>query len=148
MQLNPEVFRALLHRPEVVAAITQRAQDISDYANDLAEHVGRPDRPDPRYATTIQNRSDSARARARVFPQNYQAVLDDAINSTLLKAMNAYPSDPIPTAQAVPADTPWEPGLPTGAVMPEPEEIGAAADLGELGEIAGEAGAAGAIAAL
>jgi hypothetical protein len=83
MTINPDAMRALLHSPEVVAPITERAQNIADSANLMAVHVGRSDRPEPEYGVRISNVSAQTRARTTVYPRNYQAVLDDAINSTL-----------------------------------------------------------------
>ncbi|OBI53590.1 hypothetical protein [Mycobacterium sp. E787] len=144
MTFNTDTMRALLHHPAVVAAITQRAQNICDEANSLAEHIGRPGREAPRYDALIQNRSDSTRARARVYPANYQALLDTAKNSTLLKATMAYPSDPIPTSQAAPPDTPVEPGWgPSAEVETDGAELGGAELGGDAAGLAeGGAGAA------
>jgi hypothetical protein len=89
--LNPEALRALLHRSAVVAALQQRAQDICHAGNGMAEHIGRPDRPAPEYGAGIQNRTEQTRARARVYPVNRQAILDDAKNSALLKSMMMLP---------------------------------------------------------
>jgi hypothetical protein len=111
LQLDPEAFRALLHHLSVVAAITQRAQDIADTANALAEPVGREGRERPQYGVTIQNSSDTTRARARVYPSNHAGVLDDAKNATLYKSMLVHPCDPIPTAsETAKPDEPWSPG--------------------------------------
>jgi hypothetical protein len=88
-------------------------------------------------ACEIQNRSDQTKARARVYPVNYQAILDDAKNSTLLKSMMMYPSEPIPATAAAPEDTPWSPGFGPSAEG----ELGG--EVGGIGE-AGEAGAAAA----
>lgn len=93
MSLNPEVFRRLLHRPEVVAAITARAHGVADAANSLAVHIGRPGRPAPKYGVRVQDDPESARARAQVYPANYQAVLDDQRSATMLKALHMSPGE-------------------------------------------------------
>jgi hypothetical protein len=92
MHLNPAVFRALLHHPEVVRALEHRAHEIRDAANGLA--VQREDRPPPEYAVSVQDDAESTRARARVYPANIEAVIDAAHNLTLLKAADQHPSDP------------------------------------------------------
>jgi hypothetical protein len=92
-------WRALLHHPYVVSAITQRAQNICDYANSLvsvepqtAKRLGEM----PAYDISVQNQPDTQRARARVKPRNLLGRFDEALNSTLYKAMEQYPSDPKP----------------------------------------------------
>ncbi|MEC4763796.1 hypothetical protein VT930_11845 [Mycobacterium sherrisii] len=103
LRVNEEAWRALLHHPTVVAAITARANAIADQANSnvgmdprAIEHLS-PD-GDPAYVVTVQNRSNTSRARARVRtnPDNMLGVVDDAHHSTLFQAMLAHPSDPIP----------------------------------------------------
>jgi hypothetical protein len=81
---------------------------------------------------TIQNSSDTTRARARVYPSNYAGVLDDAKNATLYKSMLVHPCDPIPTAsETAKPDEPWSPDW-----GPSAEGGGEAAGLGEAGEAA------------
>jgi hypothetical protein len=110
MELSEEAMRALLRHPSVVAAVMSRAQDICDAANALAIHVGRPERPDPEYSVSLQNSTAADRPRARVYPANYQAVLDEAMHSTLFKAMNVAPSEPLSGESAIGEDTPLSPG--------------------------------------
>lgn len=107
LRVNEEAWRALLHHPSVVAAITARANAICNQAN---ANVGMDPRAverlapngDAAYVVTVQNRSNTSRARARVRtnPDNMLGVLDDAHHSTLFNAMLAHPSDPIPEGEA------------------------------------------------
>jgi|GEM_PF-3507383 len=108
LKLNEEAFRALLHRPETEEAIVRRGQVLVDAANSLAApspHVSKLAEGEPLYTMSVQNDPDTTRARVRVRPTNIAGVVDDAVNSTLLKALDSVeaPSgykdhygDPIP----------------------------------------------------
>lgn len=85
---NEEAKRKLLHHPAVVAAITAKAEQMARYANNLSITE------DAEYGVTVQNNPETTRARARVRPMNYEAMVDDAYHSTLLKTLAAFPSDP------------------------------------------------------
>lgn len=88
--LSAEQFRALLHDPIVVAAITERAQGVCDDANRMKK------KPNAQYIIRVQNQAASSRARAFVKPGNADAFYDDALHSTLLKAAANAPNDPKP----------------------------------------------------
>lgn len=97
LDLDPAMWQALLHDPAVVAAITDRANAMCAAANSMAVTPG------AQYVVTVQNRSNTTRARARVRPGGddpYKAMVDDAVHSTLLKVMDQYPSDPKPETSA------------------------------------------------
>ncbi|WP_156298040.1 hypothetical protein [Mycobacterium paragordonae] len=100
MVLNPEAFKALLHSPEVIAAITARTNAIRDDANSLVamdpRTVARVGKGEPAYTSKIHAEDDDKRPHGRVYPNNMLGALDEAQNSTLEKAMQAHPSDPIP----------------------------------------------------
>ncbi len=109
IRIDEDAWRALLHVPQVVDAITQRAQDICDAANSLVamdpRAVERLGQGEEAYKVTVQNRVDTTRARARVKAANLLGIIDDAHNSTLLKAMLTAPSDPIPEGAGPVFDT-------------------------------------------
>jgi hypothetical protein len=88
--INPRAFRDMMHDPEIVARVAQRAADIADTANDLAVIEG------AEYEYVVSNRPENIRARARVRPANAKAYEDDLHNSTLLKALATVGSDPYP----------------------------------------------------
>lgn len=99
VMLNNAVFRQLTHHPVVVAAICARAQQIVDLANSLAVVEG------AEYTYTLQNRSDTTRARCRVKAGNMAAVIDDNYHGTLIKALNSVGSDPVGGSNAEPTPT-------------------------------------------
>ena len=71
-----------LHAPAVVAALADEVAQIADYANSIAVQKGAI------YAVTeVQSWPDSKRARANVWSSNFAAMIDDAHNSTLFKAL-------------------------------------------------------------
>jgi len=92
--INQEGWRLILHHPIVVEAIKQRATGIAEAANDMSITRNAEEKAD--YVVTIQNwsPSSSTRARARVKTGNLMAKLDNASHSTLLHAMDMFPSDP------------------------------------------------------
>lgn len=115
IRINEDAWRALLHHPQVVAALQQRAQDIADFANGTIgmdqraiERLTEQDPGDP-YQVSVQNDPNTARARAKVKPKTELGKLDEAHNSTLLKALLVHPSDPIPEGAALPKDSAREP---------------------------------------
>lgn len=86
MVVDKEAFgviaREVLHSPAVIAALTDKVNQMADYANSLAVQK------DAEYAVTIVEAwPDSKRARANVWSSNFAAMLDDAKNSTLLKTL-------------------------------------------------------------
>lgn len=97
--LKPEAWRALLHHQAVVDAITQRAQEVADAANEMValdprtiERLEAQGNVGPAYDILVQNQPDTTRPRARVQAANFKGILDDAHNSTLYKAMNTAPN--------------------------------------------------------
>lgn len=133
LRIDEDVWRGLMHRPEVVAAITARANAIAAQANALAE-----DAMDPRavarlrpadgqtYKVSVQNDPHASRARARVQPNPdapMLGILADAHDSTLLKSVEAQGgSDPIPTAVDLGIEEPEAaPGRMTGIGFDEVE---------------------------
>jgi hypothetical protein len=86
MVVDKEAFgviaRGLLHSPAVVAALTDKVQQMADHANSIAQQPGAD------YAVTIvSDWPDSKRARANVWTSNHAAMLDDAKHSTLFKTL-------------------------------------------------------------
>jgi hypothetical protein len=76
------IAQKIFHGPEVVAALTDKVNQMCDYANSLAVQKG------AEYAVTIvDDWPDSRRARANVWSSNFAAMLDDAHNATLLKTL-------------------------------------------------------------
>lgn len=109
IRINEDAWRALLHHPTVVQAITQRANAICDQANTNATTAMDPRAVkrlspggDPAFVVSVQDSPHTSRARARVKtnPTNMLGVVADAAESVLFKAMMASPSDPIPGAEA------------------------------------------------
>jgi hypothetical protein len=99
MTLNVAEFRRLLHRRDVVAAITERANAIADAANgmigldpDTVARVGAT-QDGPAYVVQIQDESETTRARARVTTNGELGKLDQQTHLTLMKAMDEHPSD-------------------------------------------------------
>jgi hypothetical protein len=74
------VIRAVLESDEVKAHLWRCADALAAEANALAAHVGRPDEPEPHYAGVGD----------QVHPVNYQAMVDEAMHSTLLKVIAAH----------------------------------------------------------
>lgn len=108
IRIDEEQWRALMHLPEVRTAVEQRAIDIRDEANGLVAMDPRAvARLNPNnelaYDYFVSNDEAASRIRARVHPSytNSLGFIDDAQNSTLLKAMSAHPSDPIPEGGGV-----------------------------------------------
>jgi len=102
MVLHPAAFRTLLHSPAVVDELTARAKDICDHANNISalapETLQRlSPNGDPPYDVIIQNEPDSTRARAIVGTANMAGIVSDAHGADLLKAVAAFPSDPVPS---------------------------------------------------
>lgn len=101
-------WRALLHRADVVTAIIMRGEALAATANGMVslspETVERLDTGAPAYEISVQNRSNTTRARVRVHPHyaphgQSLGFIDEQQNSTLWKAYMQFPSDPIPTAE-------------------------------------------------
>jgi hypothetical protein len=94
---NATAFKKLLHSPAAVNAVTQRASEICAAANAMvaldARTIERLGDGQPAYKVTVQNNPDTTRARARVLPAGILGAVDDAHNATLLKAVDAHPSD-------------------------------------------------------
>lgn len=108
IRIDEEKWRQMMHLPPVVAAVEQRAKDIRDEANSLVAMDPRAvARLNPNnelaYDYFIDNDEENSRVRARVHPSytNSLGFIDDAQNSTLLKSMEAHPSDPIPEGGGV-----------------------------------------------
>lgn len=116
LKFNEEVFRAMLHRPETVQAVTAASQAICDWANSNVamspEEIERLGKGKPAYKFVVQKDPDTHRARGRVYPANRLGIYDEATHQTLYKAWASHPSDPIPT----------------------PEELGVTETSGEIGE--------------
>jgi hypothetical protein len=130
MTINAEVWRKLLHSAPAVEGIVNRANSMCADANSIGK-VGRG-KHGPLYEVSLQNRSNTTRARARVRPIDYWGMLDDAQNNTLLTVMANYPSDPIPGADS----SPDEPEPPDS----EPDAGDEAGDAEAAGTEAAEVG--------
>lgn len=109
LKLSYEGWRALLHRPEAVQAITDRAVGICDTANSLVamdpRTVERLGKGEPPYKVLVQNQTGTKRARARVLPANMLGAQDHKHNLTLDKAVMSTPSDPIGLVLSAPGDS-------------------------------------------
>lgn len=100
LELNKDRFIELLHTQAVVDAISTRAKDMTEEANSLVamdpRAVERLSNGEDAYKFSVQNRSDTTRARARVYPANILGALDNFHHGTLDKVREVFPSDPIP----------------------------------------------------
>jgi hypothetical protein len=133
LKIAPDMFRQIMHSPEITSGVQQRCQEISDTANGMAITEGAV------YTFQVSNNSDNIRARGRVKPGNYKAVIDDEYHDTLLKALESVGSDPYPTYSSDSPEGPEEGGPDADSEAEEPaEEEGAAAEaeVGELAEVA------------
>jgi hypothetical protein len=109
IKIDPVQWQALLHRADVVTAVILRGEALANTANNMVtvdpetfERLG--GNQHPAYEITVQNRSNTKRARVRVHPHYASkgeslGFIDEATNSTLWKAYMQFPSDPIPTAE-------------------------------------------------
>lgn len=101
IKIDEQKWQELLHHPMVVGAVMARAADIADAANSMAnvdeKQIGRYGGAQAPYKVTLQNRSDTTRARARVKPATEAGYQDNARNNTLVRAMLMFPSDPRPS---------------------------------------------------
>jgi hypothetical protein len=122
---NPEAFRKIMHTAEITAQVEERAAAITEEANRLAITVG------ARYAYTVSNRPENIRARARVRPDNYKAVVDDEYHETLLKALANVGSDPKPVTEPLEDNQSLEEGDADYAQEPEQEEAPVAPQVEE-----------------
>jgi hypothetical protein len=91
LKIAPDAFRRIMHTTVITAMVAERCEELADTANALAVING------ARYTYVVSNRPENIRARGRVRPDNYLAVVDDAQNSTLLKALSQVGSDPYPS---------------------------------------------------
>ena len=95
LMIHPDVFRKIMHTPEITARVAERCKAISDAANELSIVRG------ARYKFTVSDNPENIRARGRVKTGNIKAQEDNAQNSTLLKALaQVGPTDrgdPYPT---------------------------------------------------
>lgn len=107
IRLNEETFRMLMKHPATVMGLEARGALIAASANSLVamdpRAVARLSDGTPPYAAKTVNPPENKRARVYVYTNNMLGILDEKYNSTLLKAANAHPSDPIPTFDAAPA---------------------------------------------
>lgn len=131
LTINYEQMMQIMHMPQVVQAITERAQGVCDECN--ATKVIQ----EAEYEVIVQNRSDTTRARAFVRPANAAAHNDDARNSTMLKAAANAPNDPrqggsMPNP-ATPASSEWHHNPASSSAASEGE---AALSEGEIAEVA------------
>jgi hypothetical protein len=90
MFIKPDMFRTIMHTPEITAATAERCEAICAAANALAILDG------AEYVFVVSNNPDNIRARGRVKTGNAKAIVDNAINATLLKALAQVGSDPKP----------------------------------------------------
>lgn len=111
IRIDEEKWHALMHSAPVKAAVAQRAIDIRDEANNMVAMDPRAvarlnPNGEPAYDYFLNDNESNTRPRARVHPSytNSLGFIDDAQNSTLLKAMAAHPSDPIPDDAGVSED--------------------------------------------
>jgi len=93
IEIDEDAWKAILHSPEVWAAVTARAQEVCDTANSLVamdpRTVERLSHGEPAYEIHPSEVADTTRARVQVQPANMLGIVDDAVNSTLLKSMGA-----------------------------------------------------------
>lgn len=121
IRVNEEAWRQLMFHPAVQAAIAARAQAITNTANSLVavdpRTAARLAKGEPAYVTSMDANPAHTRPRARVEtnPDNFLGVLDDALHSTLLKSVDAHPSDPIPEGGDL--------GLPESGTEAAPERM-------------------------
>lgn len=89
--INPDVFRRIMHNPEIEAAVEDRGQELVAAANSMSIVPG------AEYVWWHSTNPDNIRARGRVKTGNKKAELDDEFNATLLKALSSVGSDPLPS---------------------------------------------------
>lgn len=130
LKLVPDMFRRIMHTASMTAAVEQRCQQLTDVCNDLAITAGAV------YIYTVSTNPTNIRARGRVKPGNFKAVVDDAAHSTLLKALASVGSDPISVSVDGGAGAEGPPGMPS---IPQVGDVGGAEAGAEAG--AGEAAA-------
>lgn len=115
LKLVPDMFRQVMHSGGITSAVEQRCQQLTDLCNSLAITAGAV------YTYTVSTNPTNIRARGRVKPGNFKAVVDDAAHSTLLKALASVGSDPIPVSVEGGAEGP--PGMPS---IPQVGDVGGA----------------------
>lgn len=130
MQFSDEQFRRLLHSPEVVEAIRQRAQGV---CNDCNQHKVKKNAV---YEVLIQNEEWTTRARAFVRPGNADAFYDDARYSTMLKAAANAPNDPRLTPDPGEGDATGSGAPEEGAAAGEAAGAAEGAEAAEVAELA------------
>jgi hypothetical protein len=100
LEFNSAGIHELAHSQETVNAVTVRANEICDDANNM---VGLDERTierlsatqeGPAYRVEVHNNPDQTRARAHVMTNGELGKLDWQHNLTLMKAVDAHPSDP------------------------------------------------------
>lgn len=90
LHIDQAALRRAMNSPEVKAQVNARGRALATEANSLAETPGAV------YKYVPSDHPNNRRARGRVTTANYQAQVDDAHHSTLLKALSNIGSDPKP----------------------------------------------------
>jgi hypothetical protein len=130
LKLVPDMFRQIMHTAGMTAAVQARCEELTNLCNELAITAGAV------YTYTVSTNPNNIRARGRVRPGNFKAVVDDAAHSTLLKALASVGSDPIPVSVE-------GGGVEGPAGMPGIPQVAEEAGGAEAGAAAGGEAAAG-----
>jgi hypothetical protein len=126
LKLSPDMFRRIMHDPQITAAVDQRCQEVTDLCNSLAITPGAV------YTYTVSTNPNNIRGRGRVRPGNFKAYIDNAVHSTLLKALASVGSDP----KSVPAAAAERPSA-TSSVPEDGGGVEASAGEAEAGAVEG-----------
>jgi len=136
LKLSTDMFRQIMHTPSITEAVHERCEELCNACNALAVTPGAI------YVYQVSTNPSNIRARGRVKPGNFKAVVDDAAHSTLLKALASVGSDPKPVVADGSSAAEGPPAL---ARIPQIGEAGGAevgaaeaggADLAEVAVIA------------
>ena len=126
--IDPDLFRKIMHTPEITAQVAARCEQIADAANELAVVRG------AEYTFVVSNRPENIRARGRVKTGNYKSVVDNERNSTLLKALAQVGSDPYPSTDSSDAPVPSYGGADYESPQASAEVAEAASTAGQEAE--------------
>lgn len=129
LKLVPDMFRQIMHTATMRSAVQARCEELTNACNELAITAGAV------YTYTVSTNPTNIRARGRVRPGNFKAVVDDAAHSTMLKALAQVGSDPIPVSAEAGAE-----GPPSTPSIPQVAEEAGGAEGAEAGGAEAAAG--------
>jgi hypothetical protein len=105
LELDPEQLMNFLRSPEILAMLEQKGHELADKANEMAITEG------AEYSFILQANDGYETPQIFLIPWNFQAKIDDAAHSTLLKVAASVQDDvEIPTGEneevLIPVETP------------------------------------------